>query len=750
MKNRTEFVNKALFKSSLKSNYASFLIVSIGNALILCVVIFILSTLSINVTRDSMKNMFDSASLERQVKEASISLYLSYDEGIDAYEETLPILGESAPSLYEATYFTMETGNGKYDAIIEGAELYYEISYSSSSAETDDEKHSDAKTKVINNINNLIKDTSLSDEVKTILPYFLDGYLDEYKDNKSLSNNEIFKLSFDTIAKNYAETLSFLSNDQIENAINIMKKAFDVKDSTKYKEESIKIVDEIIDDISASLITFYTFDIPSEILLNGYIKNKDYYENNVIAEGEKIGYLDKLYIETLATIMGNLFKDNYYLEALPEFKVEYVTNDKGIPYYVDESGNEVEILSVDDRDKLVKVKSGMEKKSNLLEKKYKEILTGSDYTDSEIALAKEESASFYTTGYDFAYAFLSDYVKDKTKYYDESSKTTVEANIKEKVSSDLLEYARPLICKMFNVTSLDEITKEAYGYDGNDFVDKVNIYAQGAIASFESELKKCTEKGYDEKTSIFVSLVKASSALTDELPQDIYDKLYDLADRNLYGLVIGCMFYSMAGLLLPMVYAILTSNSLIASEVEDGSMAFTLSSPIKRSTIIRTKAIYQISAITAMYLLLLLSGIAAREISILLGAVDFETSLTITDLCLYTLGSYLVILAVSSICFFSSAYFNKTKYSMGVGGGLTIFFLVTSILGLFGLDVMPLALRIDAMNIFNYVTIVRLFDVQAILDGNNIFYIKCLVLVAITIIFYGLSEVVFRKKDLPL
>ena len=79
-----------------------------------------------------------------------------------------------------------------------------------------------------------------------------------------------------------------------------------------------------------------------------------------------------------------------------------------------------------------------------------------------------------------------------------------------------------------------------------------------------------------------------------------------------------------------------------------------------------------------------------------------------------------------------------------------MFFLVSSILGLFGSEVMPLALRIDSMNFFNYLTIIRLFDVQSILDETNTFFYLLIPLLAISVVTYLIGCIVFTKKDLPL
>lgn len=752
MKNKGKsFFNLSLFWVSLKSNYLSFLIVAFGNALLLFVVILILSSLTINVTRQSMTNLFNNASMERQIKEGAVSLYLSYDEGIIAYNEVMPTLGDSVPLLYDNFITVMKLNNGEYDTALNLIKTTYDGLYNSplNTGTTEDEKHVYAKEGTIGLIEIFLPLFNLDSSQSEILPVFIDDFLDSYSANKSGSNSDLVKSSIKETIKTYLSENVALDESEINIVLSGVDDILLETDETKFDERARVTIDSIIDEIAKEQISYFTIDVPTEILLDGYINNKDAYTNNEIIEGD-IGYKDKLYIEVLSSIMGTVFEDNYYLEALPTFTVEYLTNERGIPYYLDSNNEEVLIEDIKHRDKLVKVKDGMGKKANILEKQYKEILTGSAYTEKELNEAKADSKEFYDLGHDFVYNFLIDYVKNTSVYYDEESKAVNEEALVSKVGQDLKTYAEPLIKNMFDLESISDLTKDKYGLDGNELLGKVNDYAISSISVYKVEYKACLEKEYDERTSLLVSLVKASDTLTDQLPEDIYVKLYDLSSRNLYGLVIGGMFFSMAGLLLPIVYTILTSNSLVCTEVENGSLAFTLSSPIKRTTIIMTKAVYQLLAITLMFVILFLFGLCAREISIACGGDDFVTSFSIMDLCLYTLGAYLVTVAISGICFLASTIFNKTKYSIGVGGGLSIFFLVSSILGLFGLDAMPLALRIDSMNFFNYFTIIRLFDVQAVMDGNVIFYYKLIGLVLIALITYISSFIIFKKKDLPL
>ena len=97
-----------------------------------------------------------------------------------------------------------------------------------------------------------------------------------------------------------------------------------------------------------------------------------------------------------------------------------------------------------------------------------------------------------------------------------------------------------------------------------------------------------------------------------------------------------------------------------------------------------------------------------------------------------------------------SAIFNRSKYSMSIGGGLTIFMLVCTILGLFGSSVVPSAMRIDAMNFFNYLSIITFFDTTSILAGTLSYLWKFAILAGIGIVTFIVGVFTFDKKDLPL
>ena len=87
---------------------------------------------------------------------------------------------------------------------------------------------------------------------------------------------------------------------------------------------------------------------------------------------------------------------------------------------------------------------------------------------------------------------------------------------------------------------------------------------------------------------------------------------------------------------------------------------------------------------------------------------------------------------------------------MAVGGGLTIFALVATIVGLFGSEIMPSIIRFDALNIFNYFSIITLFDVMDITANSANIYWKLSILLVIGVAGYIFGTLKFKSKDLPL
>ena len=276
----------------------------------------------------------------------------------------------------------------------------------------------------------------------------------------------------------------------------------------------------------------------------------------------------------------------------------------------------------------------------------------------------------------------------------------------------------------------------------------VKVIANTATTTYEFWLNEYkTQEGATEVTDEQKADAKqkACESISDQIPEKVAVALKELGNMDMYSLIIGSIFYKIAGLLLPMVFVIMTANSLIASQVDSGSMAYVLSTPTKRRTVAITQLAYLLLSLFAMFALLTIVSVISVWIS---GGNSF--AINYGEILLLNAGAYLTMFAIAGFCFMCSAIFNRTKYSLSIGGGLTIFALVCTILGLFGSPVVPSAMRISQMNFFNYLSIITLFDVVSILGGTMSYLWKFAILLGIGIITIIIGIFRFDKKDLPL
>ena len=305
----------------------------------------------------------------------------------------------------------------------------------------------------------------------------------------------------------------------------------------------------------------------------------------------------------------------------------------------------------------------------------------------------------------------------------------------------------------FGVT-MEKYESFGYTYDSIKHLANTTAITYGNRLSYELELlaerrengefadDTAYEKAIADKTAELAADV--SGSLLSALPQEVSDALEEVGKSDLYTLIVGSIFYKLAGLLLPIIYMIMVSNNLIAGQVDSGSMAYVLSTSTKRSTVVFTQAMYLIGSLFSMFCLTTATG------CVCLSIVTEDIKLTYGKLILLNVGAFLVLFALSGLCFCTSCLFDRSKRSMAIGGGLSIFALVAAMLGLFGSPVIPSVVRLDSLNYFNYATIISFFDVISIMDNTNVFIWKFAILAVMGLVGYIVGSTRFTKKDLPL
>lgn len=295
--------------------------------------------------------------------------------------------------------------------------------------------------------------------------------------------------------------------------------------------------------------------------------------------------------------------------------------------------------------------------------------------------------------------------------------------------------------KQYNIT-MDKLRE--FGFDDFAFVRSLS---ENTVVDYRAKLayRLGNLKEGETVESVQADLkAELSAGLLASLPQSVSEALKEIGSADLYGTLVGSIFFKMAGLLLPIIYMIMTSNALIAGQVDSGSMAYVLSTGTKRKEVMCTQALFLVGSLLCMFMLTAVTSV------ICLAIVDVNTGLNYGKLLLINLGAFLVMFAMSGICFLASCVFNRSKHSMALGGGLNMFFLVATMLGLFGSHVLPSIIRMGALNAFNYVSLISLFDVVSILEGTLTFLWKWAILAAVGVVCYVVGSRYFVKKDLPL
>ncbi len=212
--------------------------------------------------------------------------------------------------------------------------------------------------------------------------------------------------------------------------------------------------------------------------------------------------------------------------------------------------------------------------------------------------------------------------------------------------------------------------------------------------------------------------------------------------------MLNQMYFTIMCLLPIILFIIFAGNELFVDQVDKGSMAYVLSTPTKRSAVVITQLVYMILTPFIM--------VGCGLIVKLLASMAFAGEVEIAkNLALYG-GLYLLAEAMASICYLASCVFNLSKNALALGGGLNVWFFLCSLLGMFGSETMvSMGIGAEMLGVFNNLTIVGLFDIDALGTVGSgavdyAFVPKLIALAVITILCYAIGAIRFQKKDLPL
>ena len=228
--------------------------------------------------------------------------------------------------------------------------------------------------------------------------------------------------------------------------------------------------------------------------------------------------------------------------------------------------------------------------------------------------------------------------------------------------------------------------------------------------------------------------------------------------------ILSDLVYKIVGVLLPMIYVVIVSNGLLVNQVNSGSMAYVLSTPTSRKKVIFTSFLFLFASLLAMYIAI--TGIALLSEAIagfMRESRGGSSNLTPLRTLLLCYSSFAALFAIGGICIGASAFFNKNKFALAVGGGACVISFLCCILGLFGNKVfVSVGIGVESMNVFNYASLFTLIDTESAKEfayavtgvpDSTISYAwiyESLILLGIGAVFSLVGGMRFLKKDLPL
>ena len=347
----------------------------------------------------------------------------------------------------------------------------------------------------------------------------------------------------------------------------------------------------------------------------------------------------------------------------------------------------------------------------------------------------------------------------------------------EKSDVDVTEYQESFYTYLGGLAAYDTMAQQELSYE--DFADGKNeaayetafemLNAQAgmdlSVEGFQSAIDGLSQSGiglekYVEQFEYAYALKQSEGVFSKEeltvsemltvtldmmgVAPDLVEKMSEMDPASL----MNQMYDTAMGLRPIFILIVILANSLIADQVDRGSMAYVLSTPTKRSAVAVTQMVFLL-----VVPLLIIGIVGATRIG---TSFLFYDEVNVAGMVALFIGMYILVEAVCGLCYMGSCLFSQSKKSMAFGGGLAVWFFLASMIGLFGSENMVnTGMGVEELSIFNKLTLVGLYDVDALAtigtgSVDTAFVWKLLVLVAVAVVSYAVGAVRFSKKDLPL
>lgn len=224
--------------------------------------------------------------------------------------------------------------------------------------------------------------------------------------------------------------------------------------------------------------------------------------------------------------------------------------------------------------------------------------------------------------------------------------------------------------------------------------------------------------------------------------QELFGSMESYMDA--FGISIGDMttplrytasvFFSLLVMAFTMVFYVIQSTRLIAKPVEDTSLSYLLSTPVTRTKLVVTKALYLIFSMAVLFLVILGVG-SLCLMSFEDFPLDFGAYLNLVGI------TFFLCTAIAMLSFFLSVAFCSTKLGIWLATGVPIALLFLSMLGGVGGEKTQWLQKVTPFGWLDGVGIV-----SGTVDTGWMY----LALAGAIIVLFAASVVVFGRKRLPI
>lgn len=246
------------------------------------------------------------------------------------------------------------------------------------------------------------------------------------------------------------------------------------------------------------------------------------------------------------------------------------------------------------------------------------------------------------------------------------------------------------------------------------FLIVISIYSTVIVMMYDPQLGESLHMMAQSMPELFAAFGMQDPGLT----------MMDFIINYLYGFIL---------IIIPIIYIIVTSYRLIAKYVDKGSFAYLLTTGHSRVQVILSQ---YISLTCGVFILVAYATGLIYTTSYLL----FDEALILKNFLMLNVGLFILHLFFASLCYLTACTFNEIKYSVGIGAGVSLLFILIQMLSQVSEDI----------EFLKYLTPLTLFDPKKLvaIQEDSILQISVLLLIAIIFVFIG--TIIFNKRDLSL